>query len=465
LNLPIARILIADDEPLFLKTTSDLLRQAGYECREVADARAALDALAQQPFELLIADLNMPGNLKLELLQQGRANYPHVPLIVVTGAPSLPSAIESVRLGIADYLLKPVKFGDLLASIDRALAGRAALESTAGGSPRTSDDSVPEIIGDSPAIREVVELIDRVSQTDVHVLITGESGVGKEVAARAIHARSRRAKHAFCPIDCTTIPESLAESALFGHAKGAFTGAIQDQPGLLQQCDQGTAFLDEIGDLSPVTQAKLLRVVQQGRFTPVGRANEVSIDARFISATHRKLAEAVAAGQFRRDLFYRIAVVQIALPPLRERGGDVILLAHAFLKQLAALNPRVREISSEALALFRRYSWPGNVRELRNCIEHALSLARGDRLELVDLPPALLQGSADRPVSAGRAPRGSRLAAVADAERQYVTGLLARHRGNVSRSAREAGMTRQGFHKLLAKLGISADEFRGSSAT
>ncbi|HVX64918.1 MAG TPA: sigma-54 dependent transcriptional regulator [Pirellulales bacterium] len=456
---PPARILIADDEPLFLKTTGDLLQQSGYECRCVADAPQALAALDDQPFDLLIADLKMPGNLKLELLEQGRSRFPHVPLIVVTGAPSLPSAIESIRLRIADYLLKPVKFDDLLASVNRALSARESSQPLADA-PFIQNEQAPEIVGKSPALREALEFVERVSQTDVHVLITGESGVGKEVAARTIHARSRRAKHAFCPIDCTTIPESLAESVLFGHAKGSFTGAFQDQQGLLQQCDGGTAFLDEIGDLPLASQAKLLRVVQQGRFTPVGRASEVAIDARFISATHRNLADAIAAGQFRRDLFYRIAVVQIHLPPLRERGDDVILLAERFLKQLAPINPRVRDFSGETFDLFRRYAWPGNVRELRNCIEHALSLARGELLEPADLPPTIAGADVERRIPAGRAPRNSRLSAMADAERQYVAELLTRHRGNVSRCAQEAGMTRQGFHKLLSKLGVAASEYR-----
>jgi DNA-binding NtrC family response regulator len=205
----------------------------------------------------------------------------------------------------------------------------------------------------------------------------------------------------------------------------------------------------------------LLRVVQDGAFTPVGRSQPTAIDARFISATHRDLPAAIAAGRFRRDLFYRVAVVQIALPPLRERGDDVVLLANYFLCRLAALNPRVVEIAPEALDVFRRHAWPGNVRELRNCLEHALSMARGERLELADLPASVAQAAAtSRPAAPIAAPNRSRLAAVADAEIQYVSGLLTRHRGNVSRCAKEAGMTRQGFHKLLAKLGVSADVFR-----
>ena len=308
-------------------------------------------------------------------------------------------------------------------------------------------------------MREVHELVERVAESDAHVLITGESGAGKEVVARAIHARSRRADRGFYAIDCTTIPESLAESTLFGHAKGAFTGAVQDQTGLLERCHRGTAFLDEIGDMPPASQAKLLRVVQEGSFTPLGRTELVAIDARFIAATHRDLQAAIAAGQFRRDLFYRIAVVEIKVPPLRARGDDVALLARKFLERQAALNPRARELAPEALTALRRYDWPGNVRELQNCLEHALSLARGERIELSDLP-ASIRESGQPPLAPAPLRRTSRLAAISDAERSYVCGLLARHRGNVSRSAREAGMTRQGFHKLLNKLGISPNDFR-----
>lgn len=325
-----ARILVADDEPLYLRTTAALLRKAGYDCVTAVDGAAALEALANEPFDLVLSDLNMPGNLTFELLREGRRQWPEIPLIVVTGAPSLPSAIESVRLGIADYLLKPVKYEDLLASVKRALAHRAR-EHARPSKPSDQASRFPELIGSSPPMQELFEIIERVSDTDANVLVTGESGTGKEVVARAIHSRSSRNKGRFQVIDCTAIPESLFESLLFGHAKGSFTGAIKDQVGLLSQADGGTAFIDEVGELPGPLQAKMLRVIQQQTFIPLGKTIPVQIDTRFICATNRDLELEVDSGKFRRDLFYRLAVIPIALAPLRERGDDVVLLAHHFL--------------------------------------------------------------------------------------------------------------------------------------
>ena len=338
------RILIADDEPLYLRTTGQLLRKAGYECVCVPDADAALDKLRSEPFDLVLSDLNMPGNLKLELLQQGRSQWPDIPLIVITGVPSLPTAIESVRLGIADYLLKPVKYEDLLASVGRVLAQpTTTLPAPSAVQPDIDSLSAkfPQIVGRSEPMLEVLEIVDRVAQTDTNVLITGESGTGKEVIAEAIHQHGRRRDHNFQIIDCTAIPETLFESVLFGHAKGSFTGAVKDQEGLLSRSHRGTAFFDEIGELPLPSQAKLLRAVQEQAFTPVGKSELRRVDTRYICATNRDLQEEVNAGRFRQDLFYRLGVIHMELPPLRERGDDVMLLAHRFLTDLQKGKERV----------------------------------------------------------------------------------------------------------------------------
>lgn len=457
------KILIADDEPLFLRTTAELLRKAGYECTTAPDGKAALEALAQAQFDLVLSDLNMPGNLKLELLREGRDKWPEIPLIVITGAPSLPTAIESVRLGITDYLLKPVKYDDLLSSVRRALAHRghpAAHQPTA--LPKdVGSDAVPEIIGESAAIRELHEIIGRVANTDANVLITGESGTGKEVVAAAIHRRSFRAQNQLQVIDCTAIPETLFESIVFGHAKGAFTGAVKDQPGLLSQADGGTAFFDEIGELPATLQAKLLRVIQEQTFTPVGKTITVQVDTRFICATNRDLELEVNAGRFRRDLFYRLAVIHIELPPLRQRGDDVLLLARHFLKQLQRPGPLVKHFAAEAEDLFRRYAWPGNIRELRNAVERGLALARGELIVPADLPPMIQQAfvRADNIQTAERL-LASRAEALNDTERDYLIALLRENEGNVARSATQAGMSRQGLHKLLKKHGVDAADYR-----
>ena len=457
---PKATILIADDEPLFLRTTAALLRKSGYKCISAPDGEAAIEALQRQPVDLILSDLNMPGNLKLDLLREGRKNWPEIPLIVVTGVPSLPTAIESVRLGITDYLLKPVKYPDLLASVRRALSGRQYL----ARAEKADHDSAspcaafPEVIGESAAMQTFCELAERVAEADANVLITGESGTGKEVVAKAIHRKSRRASAAFQVIDCTAIPDSLFESVLFGHVKGAFTGAVSDQPGLLLQADGGIAFFDEIGELPLPLQSKLLRVIQEQTFTPVGKHSLVRIDTRFLCATNRDLEIEVNAGRFRQDLFYRLAVIHLEIPPLRERGEDVLLLARHFLRELQP-GAKPKELSPEAEACLLRYSWPGNVRELRNAVERGIVMARSEQILPPDFPAAV-QGFTSGATRPDGPQGGSRNEALQGADRDYLIDLLRQNSGNVARSAKQAGMSRQGLHKLLKKHAVDADEYR-----
>jgi two-component system response regulator AtoC len=458
-NQAAARILIADDEPLYSKTTAALLRKAGYHCVCAPDGQAALDVLAKEPFDLVLSDLNMPGNLRLELLHEGRRQWPETPLIVVTGAPSLPTAIESVRLGITDYLLKPVKFDDLLASVKRALSHRKRRTIPIADLPAT-ENRFPDLIGNSPPMQELFEVIERVAATDANILITGESGTGKEAVANAIHRRSPRREKAFQVIDCTAIPETLFESLLFGHVKGAFTGAIKDQQGLLTHADGGTAFVDEVGELPAPLQSKLLRVIQEQTFIPLGKSTAEQIDTRFVCATNRDLAMEVNAGRFRRDLFYRLAVIHIELPALRERGDDVVLLAQHFLQYLTPEANQSKQFSEAAVELLTRYLWPGNIRELRNVVEHGLAMSRAETITPQDLPVVLQRSSTS--VTAGDMSNASssHTAAVENASRDYLISLLRENLGNVSRSAAQAGMSRQGMHKLLKKHQIDAADFR-----
>lgn len=477
------RILIADDEPLYRDTTAELLRDEGYECVCVEDANDAIEVLGEHSFDLILSDLNMPGNLRLELLKEGRTKYSHIPMIVVTGVPSIPSAIESVRLGIADYLLKPVKFEELIVAVRKAL-DRLPPESSpddqrgAAELPHPQNKSevrpFPEIIGESPKILEILEVVERVAASNTNVLITGESGTGKEVVAKAIHNASPRRDCNLQIIDCTAIPESLFESVLFGHVKGAFTGAVKDQPGLLRSCDGGTAFLDEVGEMTPASQAKLLRVIQEQTFTPVGASKAVQVDVRLICATNRELEAEVQAGRFRQDLYYRLAVIHIELPPLRERGDDVVLLADAFLRRLAnqrddrkrgddgsGASPSViAGFADDVIARFRRYHWPGNIRELRNVVERAITLARGKQIELVDLPPQLRDPQTASPDADHQRDEVSRDEALDRADRAYLTRLLEKHGGVIASAARQAGLSRQGMNKLLKRHGINADDFR-----
>ena len=460
------RILIADDEPLYRTTTAELLQDEGYECVCVENANDAIDVLKEHTFDLILSDLNMPGNLKLELLQEGRTRYSHVPMIVVTGVPTIPSAIESVRLGIADYLLKPVKFEELLTAVQRALLHpgippKAMNDVVQNGEAEAVDlnSKFPEIIGKSPAMLELLNIVDRVAASNTNVLITGESGTGKEAIAGAIHNHSYRRDHALQIIDCTAIPESLFESVLFGHIKGSFTGAVKDQTGLLRACDGGTAFFDELGELPAASQAKLLRVIQEQTFTPVGAHKPVKVDTRFVCATNRDLQAEVNAGRFRQDLFYRLAVIHIELPPLRERGADVLLLAEVFLRTLQPADSSVNGFSSETTECFLRYHWPGNIRELRNVIERSITLARGDMIEASDLPPQLRDAATETREVADLT-EVSRDVALDSADRAYLNQLLQKHDGVIASAARQAGLSRQGMNKLLKRHGIEADEFR-----
>lgn len=481
------RILVADDEPLYLRTTGALLRKAGYDCVCVADAHEAIQRLHEEFFDLVLSDLNMPGNLKLELLHERSLHQSHVPMIVITGVPSVPSAIESIRLGITDYLLKPVKFEDLINSIKRALAQSAhrVLPAPRESLPASELKShFPDIIGNSPSMLEILEVIDRVAATDTNILITGESGTGKEVVAKAIHQHSHRSQGAFQVIDCTAVPESLFESLLFGHKKGAFTGAVTDQPGLLEKCHHGTAFIDELGELPMPLQAKLLRAVQEQTFTPVGSHSPVTIDTRFICATNRDLQMDIHAGRFRQDLYYRLGVIHIKMPALRDRGDDVLLLAKHFLQRLMPKSAPAKSFHDDALVLLKEHHWPGNIRELRNVVECAIALSRNQQINVEDLPESIRtnSGGSTMPTTAEQmepvespiqtphhtesngnltsSPAVSRQEAIEAAEFQYLMGLMRQHSGNVSEAARQAGLSRQGLHKLLKQHDIQAADYR-----
>jgi len=466
-NEPHARLLLADDEPLFLHATAKLLRRAGFDCRTATDAPSALEQMAQHPFDLLIADLNMPGNLELELLNIGRRDYPQIPIIVVTGAPSLRSAIDSVRLQIADYLLKPIQFDDLVNSVRRILASARSntkpsipAERTNSSPDQTLDEPSP--IGNSAGFREVMDLVGRAASTDACVLITGESGTGKELVAQALHQASRRASSPFVTVDCTAIPEALFESVLFGHSKGAFTGALSDQPGLLKRAHGGTVFFDEIGELPLPTQSKLLRQIQHSTFTPVGQPTPASINVRYVAATNRDLQAEVRQERFRQDLFYRLSVIPILVPPLRERGTDIIELARHFLQLFQPQKSSAPiEFSAEALQCLQRYSWPGNIRELKNIVERAVTLATGPQIETRDLPTEVVRISREpAPGIASDSMGASRTGALIEADRGYLTDLLRKSGGNVTQAAAAAGVTRQGMYKLLQKHGITPAEFR-----
>lgn len=452
------RLLIVDDEPLFLQTTCQLLQKEGADCKTAVDATSALSQLEKHDFDLILTDLNMPGNLRWELLQAGRQRWSHVPMIVITGVPSLPSAIESLRLGVTDYLLKPVAFPELLASIHRTLAS----------SPKSHalpvSEQADKIIGNSQAMSDVVAMIDRIAEANAHVLVSGETGTGKELIARVIHQRSRNGSGSFQIVDCNTVVEDQLALDLFGSVDGDVR-----KPGLLEKANGGSLFLDEVAELPLSLQPKLLRVVQNQEFTPIGSATPVRINVRFISSTQRRLEEEAAAGRFRNDLYYRLGVLSLTLPPLRDRGDDIILLAEHFLAESGRAELKLSESATSALL---DYSWPGNVRELRNTIVSAATFCEGDNVDVSDLPAEITRTPTPQSTHSFADQVGADVLGVTEStdsslhekrlelERVYLLKLLEDSRGNVTHAAQKANMSRQGFHKLLKRHQISAADYR-----
>jgi len=391
-----------------------------------------------------------------ELIDRIVSNWPEVPVIVLTGAGDFATAVGAMRAGAYDFVTKPVEIEALAIAIRRAaekrqLRGevkrlREVVASTRGRG---------ELIGGSPAMQQVYQLIDQVSTTDATVLITGESGTGKEIVAREIHNRSRRKDGAFVAINCAAVPEALLESELFGHAKGAFTDAKQSRQGLFQQAHGGTLFLDEIGEMALSLQPKLLRALQERKVRPVGSETELTIDVRLVTATNRDLDEMVEAKLFREDLYYRINVIHIPLPPLRTRGGDVLMLAQHMLRQYAAVfEKKVMGLSPAAAERLMAYDWPGNVRELGNCLERAVALAHFEEIQVEDLPEKLRKGSTPRTTAlAGN--EMPELLTLEEVERRHVLRVLEACHGNRTDAAKVLGLDRKTLYRKLLRWGVS----------
>ncbi|MEW6500170.1 MAG: sigma-54-dependent transcriptional regulator [Thermodesulfobacteriota bacterium] len=365
------RILVADDELSMREFLKILLESEGYETKLAASGTEALAMLGREPFDLLLSDIRMPDMDGLHLLEEARRVHQHLPIVLITAYASPEDAVHAMKDGAYDYITKPFKVQEIKNIVQAALSHRPP-----PAPKREAVAPVAGLIGESPEMVKIYDLIARVAPTQANVLITGESGTGKELVARAIHRLSPMASNEFVPITCSAIPESLFESEVFGHVKGAFTGATAGKIGLFELANNGTAFLDEIGELTPFIQTKLLRVLQERECKRVGATDTIKVNVRVISATNRNLEEEVMAGRFREDLFYRLAVVPIRIPPLRERKGDVPLLADYFLRKYSELfGKEVRSISSYAMEVLMEYDFPGNVRELENIIERGVALA------------------------------------------------------------------------------------------
>jgi DNA-binding NtrC family response regulator len=384
-------VVVVDDEETVLRVVSVLLRGSGFQVRSFESARAALDALgeAEHAADVVLTDLHMPGLSGLDLLREARQRWPELPVIMMTGRATVPAAIESMKLGAYDFLVKPFDPVDTLVStVQRAVEYKTLVERNRFLERQAAlAGRFDQIVGSSPPMRRLYTLIESVAPTDATVLLLGESGTGKELVASAIHTHSARKKRNFVPVNCAALTESVIDSELFGHVAGAFTGATTNRRGLFQEASGGTLFLDEIGEIPPATQVRLLRAVQESEVRPVGSNQSVKVDVRLIAATNRDLREEVQQGRFRQDLFYRLNVVSIKLPPLREREGDLpALVQHFITKYAARLERSVTGISPEAMDRLRSHSWPGNVRELENAIEHAVILTRGEVITEDALP-------------------------------------------------------------------------------
>jgi DNA-binding NtrC family response regulator len=462
-----ARVLVVDDEPDMLANCRRILERAGHQCLGAADGARGLELLEAEHPDLLITDLKMPGLDGMELMRRARALDPELPVIVVTGFATIESAVAAVKEGAFDFLPKTFSVDQLQVAVQRALRHRRlAIENRNLRGQLQETLGLESIIGRSPAMARVFELVKKAARSEANILILGESGTGKELIARAIHANSPRAAQAFVPVDCASLPEHLLESELFGHEKGAFTGAIRSKPGLIETAHRGTLFLDEIGDLPAALQSKLLRVTQERQIRRVGGTAQIDVDVRIVSATNRHLRESVARGQFREELYYRVNVIAIELPALRERAGDIPLLAQAFLKRYG--QGRVVRIAEDALAALEAYPWPGNVRELQNVIERACALTDDDTIRRRDLADYVLEGGvlqagalaataappAISAAAAGRTLQEAREQWLQSLESAYLRDLLDRHGGNVSAAAKAAGIDRKTFHRLASKHGI-----------
>jgi DNA-binding NtrC family response regulator len=445
--MPRPAILVADDDPVARDLLVEVLAAEGYQVQAAAGGRECTELARAGPVDLALVDLRMPDVDGLAVLKELHALHPGAPVLILTAFATMETAIEAIRAGAYDYLSKPFRMEEIRLVVRRALEQRRLAEENRRFRQELRERyRIENVVGLSPRMVEVYRLAARAAATDATVLIQGESGTGKELIARAIHYGSGRAEGPFVPVDCTALPEALFESEVFGHERGAFTGAVATRRGLLEVAHGGTVFLDEVGDLSPAVQAKLLRALQEREIRRVGAEDSIAVDVRVLSATNRDLARRVAGGEFREDLFYRLSVVTVAVPPLRERREDIPLLAQHFLEKLArGQATTARGIAPEALARLAVHDWPGNVRELENALIRAATLSSAPVLTAADFA---LDGGEPRGTGPSLPRGGMSLDAV---KRWYVEMVLAEAGGNKQRAAELLGVDRRTLYRMLAR--------------
>ena len=458
------RILVNDDDQVSSQLFAEVLEEEGFLVDQTHSGEEAFAQLQRHPYDLLLTDIRLPGISGLELTRKIRAFAPDLPIVVMTAFGSMETAIEAIREGAFDYASKPMNLGELKETVTRALSLRAPFSRTVEPQNEEREGEARQtIIGKSAAMVEVYKTIARVAPTRSTVLVLGESGTGKELVARAIHQHSARANGPFVALDCGTLAENLLESELFGHVRGAFTGAVADKKGVFEAAHGGTCFLDEIGDISPALQARLLRVLQENEIRRVGSQRVTKIDVRVVAATNKDLAALVQRGVFREDLYYRLHVLTIALPPLRERLEDLRELALAFLHRYGREHGKsLTAIAEETLALLQAYTWPGNIRELENVMSRAVVLSRQPILLPEDLPDSLRYGRDAQPTSvSGAAPAKEHPLACAEllpleeVKKRYILYALEQLQGNMSRTAEILQIDRRSLYRMLKRFAIS----------
>ena len=449
------RVLIVDDEQSMCEMLEVDLGLRQFDVSWHTSAQEAFRKLEGDSCDVVLTDLKMPGIDGIEFCRRIVANRPDIPVIVMTAFGSMEAAIDAIRAGAYDFVTKPVEMDLLALTLKRAAEHRQLREQVKVLSEAVERTTrFDEQIGASPAMQNLFDQLSRIADSEASVLITGESGTGKELVAKALHRQSRRADRPFVAVNCAALPDTLLESELFGHAKGAFTDAQSARKGLFVQAEGGTLLFDEIGDMPPAMQAKLLRALEEGKVRPVGGETEVAFDARVIAATNRDLDSAVEEGRFREDLFFRVNVIQVELPPLRSRGTDTLLLAQHFLEHFAARSGKeVAGLSKPVAERLLAYTWPGNVRELRNAIERAVALTRYDRLAVEDLPEKIRDYRSSQVFVAGGDP--SELVSLEEIERRYILHVLDSVDGNKTLAARALGLDRKTLYRKLQQYGAA----------
>jgi DNA-binding NtrC family response regulator len=458
------RVLIVDDDESMCQLVADALRKREYESVWRTQGEAAFQAILEEDYDLVITDLKLEDISGLDLCERVVTNRPDVPVVVITAFGSMESAIAAIRVGAYDFITKPIDMDALSFTVDRAVRHRHLQAEVKRLRDAVSyGGRLDELIGDSIPMKKVYELVKQVGDSEATVLVTGESGTGKELVARALHNRSPRAEGPFIAINCAAMPQTLLESELFGHTKGAFTDAKTSRQGLFVQASGGTLFLDEIGEMPLEVQPKLLRVLQERRVRPIGGSAEIEFDTRILAATNRDLDEDVEAGRFREDLYYRINVVRIHVPGLRSRGNDVLLLAQHFVEKFSKrMDKPVVGISSPAAQKLLEYDWPGNVRELENSIERAVTLTKFAEITVDDLPEKIRNYQSSHMVIGGDDPE--ELPTLDEVERRYIERVLKASGGNKTQAARVLGLDRRTLYRKLDRYERSDQEATAAKA-